>query len=46
MATFIWDSPCRCWKAGFTAVLNECDDRPRFSFIVDLSSLGTGAIPR
>jgi hypothetical protein len=35
----VWDSPCRCWKAGVAAVLNECDARPRLSFIIDLSSI-------
>ena len=44
-ATLVWDSPCRCWKAGVVAILNECDDRPRFSFLIDLSSLGMGAVP-
>ena len=45
-ATLVWDSPCRCWKAGVVAVLNECDDRPRFSFLIDLSALGGGGVPR
>lgn len=45
-ATLVWDSPCRCWKAGVIAVLNECDERPRFSFLIDLSALGAGAVPR
>ncbi len=39
-ATLTWDSPCRCWKAGVSAVLNECDDRPRWGIILDFSSIG------
>ncbi len=38
-ASLVWDSPCRCWKAGVTASLFECDAHPRFGFIIDLSSL-------
>jgi LPS-assembly protein len=34
-----WDSPCKCWKAGITAVLYECNASPQFGFVVDLSSL-------
>lgn len=41
-ASFVWDSPCHCWKAGFSAILNECDDHPRFQLIVDLSSIAAG----
>ncbi len=37
--SLVWDSPCRCWKAAVTAILNECDATPRFVFLVDLSSL-------
>ncbi len=37
--SLVWDSPCKCWKAGFTAVLYECNASPQFGFIVDLSSL-------
>ena len=44
-ASLVWDSPCHCWRAGFTAVLNECDDRPRFQLVVDLSALAGGALP-
>ena len=43
-ASLVWDSPCHCWKAGLTAVLNECDDRPRFGVVVDFSSLGGGRV--
>jgi LPS-assembly protein len=39
LASFVWDSPCHCWKAGITASLFECDPNPRFGFVVDLSSL-------
>jgi LPS-assembly protein len=42
-ATVTWDSPCRCWKAGVAAVLNECDEL-RFKFIIDLSSIGGRAV--
>jgi LPS-assembly protein len=35
----LWDSPCHCWRAGLTAVLNECLDRPQLQFLIDLSSL-------
>ncbi len=38
-ASLVWDSPCKCWKAGVTAVLNECNARPQFGFVIDLSSL-------
>ena len=44
-ASLIWDSPCHCWRAGFTAVLNECDAFPTFHFVVDLSALAGGALP-
>jgi LPS-assembly protein len=44
-ASLIWDSPCHCWRAGFTAVLNECDAFPAFHFVVDLSALAGGALP-
>jgi LPS-assembly protein len=39
VASFVWDSPCHCWKAGITASLFECDPSPRFGFVLDLSSL-------
>ncbi len=40
-ASLVWDSPCRCWRAGLTAIWNECDERqPRLGFIVDLTALG------
>jgi LPS-assembly protein len=38
-ASLVWDSPCKCWRAGVTAVLNECNASPKFVFVVDLSSL-------
>ncbi len=38
-ASLVWDSPCKCWKAGVTATLNECNASPQFGFVVDLSSL-------
>jgi LPS-assembly protein len=37
--SFTWDSPCKCWKAGVTAILNECSEKPAFGFVLDLSSL-------
>jgi LPS-assembly protein len=41
MATMVWDSPCHCWKAGLSAIWNECDERqPRIGFIVDFSAFG------
>ena len=45
-ASLIWDSPCHCWRAGFTAILNECDKFPTFHLVVDLSALAGGALPR
>ena len=44
-ASLIWDSPCHCWRAGFTAMLNECDKFPTFHLVVDLSALAGGALP-
>ena len=44
-ASMVWDSPCHCWKAGFTVVLNECLDAPQFGLVIDLSALGAGAAP-
>ena len=38
-ASLVWDSPCKCWKAGVTATLYECNAGPQFGFVVDLSSL-------
>lgn len=32
-----WDSPCKCWKAGISVVLNECLPA-QFGFVVDLSA--------
>ena len=37
--SLVWDSPCKCWKAGITAVFYECNAGPQFGFVVDLSSL-------
>jgi LPS-assembly protein len=42
-ALLVWDSPCHCWKAGVSAILNECDDHPSFHFILDLSAIAGGA---
>lgn len=42
-ASLVWDSPCHCWKAGVSAILNECDDHPSFQLIIDLSSIASGA---
>lgn len=41
-ASLVWDSPCHCWKAGVSAILNECDEHPRFQLILDLSALAAG----
>ena len=43
-ATFVWDSPCKCWKAGFVLGIDECQARPSWSFIIDLSALGGGKL--
>jgi LPS-assembly protein len=45
-ASLVWDSPCKCWKALVAAVLNECDEHPRFTFLVDFSAFAGGGIPR
>ena len=42
----VWDSPCRCWRMGLTATLNECIDSPQLQFVFDFSSLAGGALPR
>jgi hypothetical protein len=38
-ASLVWDSPCKCWKAGVTATLYECNASPQLGFVIDLSSL-------
>lgn len=43
IASVVWDSPCHCWKAGLNATLNECDDRPRVGFVIDMSSVTSHA---
>lgn len=43
VASLVWDSPCKCWKAGVTFSKYECDPEPRFTFLIDLSSLAGGA---
>jgi hypothetical protein len=35
--SFVWDSPCRCWKAGVNVIIN--DRGAQYGFVVDLSSL-------
>lgn len=37
--SLVWDSPCRCWRAGITLTMNECEAKPRLGFVFDLSSL-------
>jgi len=37
--SIVWNSECRCWKLGLEAILNECDNAPRFMLVVDVSSL-------
>jgi LPS-assembly protein len=45
-ASFVWDSPCHCWKIGVSATLNECDATPRFAFLIDLGGIGGGVATR
>jgi LPS-assembly protein len=43
-ASLVWDSPCRCFRAGVTASVNVCDPSPRFGVLLDLSSVGGGGL--
>lgn len=45
-ASVVWDSPCRCWRAGVMIVKNECNPSPQLGFTVDLSAIGGGSFGR
>ncbi|HET9597602.1 MAG TPA: LPS-assembly protein LptD [Anaeromyxobacteraceae bacterium] len=38
--SLVWDSPCKCWRLGFTVIANECDPHPRWGLIFDVAGLG------